>query len=163
MEDAARIIHGATPKFAKMLSHKYAAMSAQDVLDDLSMNHKRKISKKYLQLVSGAIANIVQTKMDTWEYETPVFDAPISSATISMDGAMLPTCKEGWRESMVGTISLYNSEGYRQHTIYVGEAPEYGKANFMNRMNKEIDKIKMEDRGFNDRMDKPFRVIDPGN
>jgi len=143
MEDAARIIHGATPKFAKMLSHKYAAMSAQDVLDDLSMNHKRKISKKYLQLVSGAIANIVQTKMDTWEYETPVFDTLISSATISMDGAMLPTSKEGWRESMVGTISLYNSEGYRQHTIYVGEAPEYGKANFMNRMNKEINKIKM--------------------
>jgi hypothetical protein len=30
----------------------------------------------------------------------------------------------GYRQAMVGTISLYNSEAERLHTIYLGEAPE---------------------------------------
>ena len=59
-----------------------------------------------------------------------------------MDGAMLPTCTEGWRESMVGTASLFDGDGERQHTIYIGEPPEYGKSNFMNRLEKEVEKIK---------------------
>jgi hypothetical protein len=28
---------------------------------------------------------------------------------------------------MVGTISLYDAEGERQHTTYIAAAPEYGK------------------------------------
>src|SRR5580700_9759656 len=52
LEISARIIHSATPKFAKMLSHKYTSMSAKDALDDLSLNHGREISKRYLQGVS---------------------------------------------------------------------------------------------------------------
>ena len=142
LESNARIIHGATPKFGKALSHKYASMSAQDVLDDLLMNHGRAISKKYLQLVSDSVAAIAQNKIDIWEYELPKFERPITTVSISMDGAMLPTCEEGWRESMVGTISLYDSAGDRQHTIYIGESPEYGKATFMSRFSKEVVRIR---------------------
>ena len=143
LEIGARIIHGATPKFAKMLSHKYASMSAQDTLDDLHMNHGRKISKNYLQAVSESVSALVQNKFDVWEYALPVLDTAISTVSVSMDGAMLPTCTEGWRESMVGTISLYDAQGDRQHTVYIGESPEYGKSNFMNRMDSEIEKIKI--------------------
>lgn len=143
LDESARIVHGATPKFAKMLSHKYASMSAKDALDDLSMNHARIISKNYLQNVSETISKIVQSKSDTWEYALPEIKENISIISMSMDGAMLPTCKEGWRESMVGTITLYNDKSERQHSIYIGEAPEYGKASFMDRMTKEIEKIKI--------------------
>jgi hypothetical protein len=31
---------------------------------------------------------------------------------------------------MVGNFSLYDCHGERQHTLYLGEAPEYGKACF---------------------------------
>ena len=143
LEMSARIIHSATPKLSKILSHKYASMSAKDALNDLSINHGRKISKKYLQDVSESVFEIVENKENIWEYALPEFVEPIKTITISMDGAMLPTCTEGWRESMVGTASLFDKNGERQHTIYIGEPPEYGKSNFMNRLEKEVEKIKI--------------------
>ena len=50
--------------------------------------------------------------------------------------------EEGYREAMVGNISLYDVTGKRQHTIYLGEAPEYGKGTFLHRLEKEISRIK---------------------
>ena len=125
-----------------MLSHKYASMSAKETLDDLSKNHGRVISKNYLQSISESVSNIVQSKSDDWAYALPQAAEMISTILVSMDGAMLGTCDNGWREGMVGTISLYNDKSQRQHTIYVGEAPEYGKGSFMDRMGIEIEKIK---------------------
>ena len=43
---------------------------------------------------------------------------------------------------MVGTVSLYDSEGERQHTIYLGAAPEYGKKTFLERLAREIERAK---------------------
>jgi hypothetical protein len=142
LETGARIIHRATPKFAKILSHKYSAMSAEDALEDLLINHGRGVSKKYLQQVSESVSAIVQNKEDVWKYAEPECKSRISTVAVSIDGAMLPTCHEGWRESMVGTITLYDDQNTRLHTIYIGEAPEYGKQHFMSRMEKEIKKIK---------------------
>lgn len=121
-----------------MLSHEYASMSAQDVSDDLTMNHGRKISKKYIQRVSESVSTIAKKKQEVWEYALPKFDTVAETIAISLDGAMLPTREEGWRESMVGTISLYNQEGERQHSIYVGESPEYGKRSFMERLDNLV-------------------------
>lgn len=39
---------------------------------------------------------------------------------------------------MTGTISLYDRAGCRQHTIYLGAAPEHGKATFYARMEREM-------------------------
>lgn len=47
-------------------------------------------------------------------------------------------CEDGYREAMVGTVSLYDGEGVRQHTIYLGAAPEYGKKSFLKRLEREI-------------------------
>ena len=43
---------------------------------------------------------------------------------------------------MVGNISLYDVTGKRQHTVYIGEASEYGKGNFFQRLEKEIATVK---------------------
>ena len=45
---------------------------------------------------------------------------------------------------MVGNISLYDVEGKRQHTIYLGEAPEHGKGTFLTRLEDEIKKVKQQ-------------------
>ncbi len=50
--------------------------------------------------------------------------------------------KEGYREAMVGNLSLYDGDGDRQHTLYLGEAPEYGKARFKERYEHEISRLK---------------------
>ena len=142
LESAARIVQGATPRFAKVLSHKYSSMSGNDAADDLFINHGRKVSKNYLQKVGMVVGELIAAKEERWEYELPEFNSPIKTACISMDGAHFLMHKDGWREGMVGTISLYNKAGERQHTIYVGCPPEYGKATFMKRLDKEIERIK---------------------
>ena len=43
---------------------------------------------------------------------------------------------------MGGTISLYDGEGERQHTIYLGATPEYGKQRFLERLEREIQQTK---------------------
>lgn len=50
--------------------------------------------------------------------------------------------EDGYREAMVGNISLYDVTGERQHTIYIGEAPEHGKGTFLKRLEHEITTIK---------------------
>ena len=42
---------------------------------------------------------------------------------------------------MVGTISLYDKEGKRLHTIYSSQAPEYGKSKFKEIFTKEINTV----------------------
>ncbi len=61
---------------------------------------------------------------------------------LSLDDAYILMQEDGWREAMVGAASLYSPTGERLHTIYLGAAPEYGKAAFKARFNKEIATLK---------------------
>jgi len=144
LENNARIIRGATPKFAQQISHKYANMNAPAVCEDLNENHHRKIAHSYLQDVSDWVGSIAQAKEERWGYATPKLNEAISTVVISMDGAFILMRGDGYREAMVGNISLYDVTGKRQHTVYLGEAPEYGKGTFLQRLEKEISRIKKQ-------------------
>jgi hypothetical protein len=50
--------------------------------------------------------------------------------------------EDGWRETMVGTLSFYNGAGERQHTIYLAATPEYGKTKFLSHLEVEIGRAK---------------------
>ena len=52
-------------------------------------------------------------------YQTPEIKMPIKTVAISMDDAFVLIHSDGYREAMVGYISLYDRQGERQHTIYV--------------------------------------------
>ncbi|HSQ58278.1 MAG TPA: ISKra4 family transposase, partial [Gemmata sp.] len=43
---------------------------------------------------------------------------------------------------MVGTIGFYDKSGERQHTVYMAATPEYGKATFLDRMGREVARVK---------------------
>ena len=51
---------------------------------------------------------------------------------------------DGWREAMTGTICFYNKFGDNMHTTYVAAPPEYGKDKFLNKFEKEIERVKEE-------------------
>ena len=142
LEPNARIIQNATPRFAQQISHKYANLNAPAVCRDLEANHHRKIAHSYVQAVSDWVGGIASAKEEVWEYTTPDLNETITSVAISLDGAFVLMREEGYREAMVGAISLYDIKGERQHSIYIGEAPEYGKATFTERLEQEIAKIK---------------------
>jgi hypothetical protein len=116
-------------------------MSSPKVKEDLEENHGRKTSRSYLQRISESVGEIAQEKEGVWEYKVPEENV-VSNIAISVDGTCMLLCEEGYRQAMVGTISLYDKEGERQHTIYVGASPEYGKGKFCRRMEREIDLVK---------------------
>jgi len=142
LEEGARIIQGATPRFAKILSHKYANLAAPSVIEDLVANHERKVSLSYMQKVADYVGAIAQAKEESWEYEIPSLDKPVKAIGISLDGAYILTVNDGYREGMTGTIALYDGEGERQYTLYVAAAPEYGKETFFDRFEREITRVK---------------------
>ena len=142
LDNSGRIIGGATPRFAQQVSNKYARLNAGEVCADLLDNHGRKISRGKVQSLADCVGSIAQLKQEVWSYQTPKVEGAVSTVMCSLDGAYLLTVDDGWREAMVGTLSLYNSEGQRQHTTYFGAAPEYGKAAFLKRYLKELSHIK---------------------
>ena len=104
LENNARIIHGTTPKFAKMLSYKYAKMDGPSVVNDLDENHNRHISKGYVQNLVDVVATVALVKEEKWEYSVPKLQKQVSSVTIGSDGTTTYISKEGYRETMVGTL-----------------------------------------------------------
>ena len=152
LEQEARIIQNATPKFSQQVSSKYCWLNAPPVCQDLADNHARCISQSYVQKVSDYVASIAAAKEEVWEYETPQLDKAIETIVFSLDGAFVPLRASnesdgetgGYREAMVGNISLYDIDGERQHTIYIGAAPEYGKGQFFKRFTQEIEHIKKQ-------------------
>jgi hypothetical protein len=142
LEQNARIIRGATPKFAQQIAHKYANMNAPAVCRDLADNHHRSIAHSYLQDVSDWVGGIAQAKEELWSYAIPPLNEAVTTIVVSLDGAYVLMRDEGYREAMVGNISLYDVTGERLHTIYIGEAPEYGKGRFFQRLEQEIATVK---------------------
>ena len=142
LEDSAHTIYAATPKFAQQLSHKYSQGNAQSVCTDLRDNHNRSIAKSTVQNITDWVGSISCAQEEKWTYELPQLNDPISTVVLSLDGAYILMANEGYREAMVGTLSLYDCDGNRQHTLYLGEAPEYGKASFKARDEHEISRLK---------------------
>lgn len=142
LEERARIIRHATPRFAKQLAYKYARGNAKAVCSDLQENHGRQVTKSYVQNVVDWIGGIAEAKEHEWSYTLPRLDSAVSTIVFSLDGAHILMQEDGWREAMVGTASLYSPAGTRQHTIYLGAAPESGKASFKQRFEKEIEDLK---------------------
>jgi len=141
---AARIIHRATPRFAKMVSDKYARLNANEVCSDLSENHGRTFSRAGVQKLTESIGAIATAKEESWEYSTPKLEQEVSTVVCGLDGAMLQCVDTGWREAMAGTLSLYDGDGKRLHTTYFGAAPEYGKQAFFERFTRELAHIKAQ-------------------
>jgi hypothetical protein len=142
LERDARIVITSTPRFAKQVSSKLAQGAAREVQRDLAENHGRPVAVSYLQRLSEAIGAVVQAKEADWEYALPDLEAPIASVAVGLDGTCLLLCEDGWREAMVGTIALFDAEGERQHTLYVAATPEYGKQTFLDRLARELQRVK---------------------
>jgi hypothetical protein len=138
----ARIVVSSTPRFAKILSHKYAEFSSPRAQADLQENHGRSVSRCLIQDVADAVAAAVLAKEEDWGYALPKFDEAPSTVAVSLDGTCLLMGEGGWRETMVGTLSFYDGEGERQHTIYLAATPEYGKAKFLSHLEAEIGRAK---------------------
>lgn len=135
----ARIIITSTPRFAKQVSSKYALDAGGRVVNDLAQNHGRHVTLCLVQDLADAVGSVVAAQEESWHYATPKLPKPMASIGVGLDGTCAFLVQEGQRQAMVGTLSLYDREGNRQHTIYVAATPEYGKATFYERLAREIE------------------------
>jgi hypothetical protein len=142
LEENARMILNATPKFAKLVSYKYAEAGADAVVDDLLECHHRKISNRYVKSLGDTVGAYAVAKEETWNYALPKFERPCASIAIGVDGTCMLLHEDGWREAMAGTIAFYDAQGERLHTIYAGAIPEYGKEKFHAKFHREVDRVK---------------------
>lgn len=140
LEEAGRVFTNATPKMAKILSWKYANLSSPKVLEDLQGNHGLVVSKKFLQSVNERVGEVLVGKENKWSYTDPVSVQEVKSIAISRDGTTAPIKGERYKETMVGTIGLYNDDGERLHTIYTGCSPQEGKVIFDYVFSQEIER-----------------------
>ena len=107
-------------------------------------SHGIEIARSHLKSLGDTVGSIVQAKEENWEYAVPELDKPVSSVAVGLDGTCMLLAEDGWREAMVGTLSLYDRQGERQHTIQIGATPEYGKQRFLARLDQELARIKSE-------------------
>jgi len=63
----ARIVISSTPKFAKMVSHKYAEFGSARVTKDLAENHGRSVARCFVQDVTDAVSAVALAREEDWE------------------------------------------------------------------------------------------------
>ena len=114
-------------------------MSAKKVKQDLSENHCRDLSQDYIQNLGQSVGEAIEKEEERIVYTIPIDIVDIQSVSIGRDGTTMHIIGDGYRETMNGTISFYDKEGERLHTIYSANAPEYGKESFDCRLRKEIE------------------------
>ncbi len=141
LDQDARIVGTSTPKFAKMVSSKYACDGAPGVQRDLRDNHGRPVALSFIKNVSDLVGSIAIAKEETWSYKLPELPGAVESIAVGLDGTCLNMMDDGWREAMCGTIAFYDKAGERLHTIYSAASPEYGKSTFLKKFGAEIDRV----------------------
>src|SRR3954462_11631815 len=72
----ARIVVSSTPKFAKMVSHKYAEFGSARVIKDLAENHGRVVARCFVQDITDAVAAVALAKEEEWGYALPEPEQP---------------------------------------------------------------------------------------
>lgn len=143
LEDNARIIGGtATPHLARSLGHKYANDNARAVVRDLLENHGRKLAPSYVADVAQAVADAAGAPVVERNAHRPQSPPEeVRTVALGLDGTCAFFCEDGFRQCMVGTIALYDASGERLETIYLAQAPEIGKAQFLDRLDGEWRRI----------------------
>ena len=142
LESDGRMILNSTPRYSQMVSGKYARFGADAICEDLLECNGRTLSRNYAKKLSDLVGSVAQCHEAEWEYYLPELDCPVAAVGLGLDGTCILMHEDGWREAMCGSITLYDPEGERLHTIYCAATPEYGKERFHEKFAREIERVK---------------------
>jgi hypothetical protein len=142
-EERARIVGGtATPHLARSLSHKYANANARAVARDLLENHGRKLAPSYVADIAAAVAEAASAPaLEANAHAPQSARHQVDTVALGIDGTCALFCEEGFKQCMVGTITLYDAQGERLETIYLAQAPQSGKTEFLERLDREWNRV----------------------
>ena len=138
------MVLNSTPRYAQIVSGKYARFGAEAICEDLLECNGRKISRHYARALSDYVGSVAQCHEIEWNYDLPELDKPVASISLGLDGTCILMRDDGWREAMCGTIAFYDSDGDRLYTVYCAATPEYGKEGFKAKFSQEIERVQKE-------------------
>lgn len=143
LEDTCQLRFGsATPLLAEVVSFKLASQTASEVAQDLAKSQGLTLCATYLHHLAQQVGQLAVDKHTAWHLEaatTPTFVAIIATG---VDGTTIPLVGEDYKEAMCGTIALYDAQGARVHTEYLGTMPEAGKTTFAQRVTTQVARVK---------------------
>ena len=142
LEDRARIISLATPHFAQLVSGTLAEHNGREARRFFAEHHQREISLGFIQQLTAETGRLALSKEKKWSYELETPPGEVGGIVLGNDGTCGPLCAGGWKQVMVGTITLCHKAGEPLETIYIANAPEDGKATFYGRMRREVAAVK---------------------
>jgi hypothetical protein len=131
----------ATPFLAEVLSFKVSAMTPNEVVQDLAKQGVV-LSASFIQQTAQRVGRIAVQKSGRWDVRSPVPDRPVRTIATGLDGTTIPVWEEHYKEAMCGTIALYDAQGHRLSTEYLGAMPESGKARFAQRFTTRVAQLK---------------------
>ena len=125
LEGRARIVGGtATPHLARSLAHKYANANARAVVRDLEENHARKLAPSYIAAVAEAVAEAAgEPVVEQAAHAAQSPPAEVQSLVLGLDGTCALFCEEGFKQCMVGTITLYDGGSPTHRPLYSPPPP----------------------------------------
>ncbi len=143
LETRARIVGGtATPHLGRSLGHKYAHTTRapwsaiwRRTMPASWLHPMSPISRKPSPRPPG------NPSWRTMRTRPRARREQVASAVLGLDGTCALFCEEGFKQCMVGTIALYDGAGERLETLYLGQAPEMGKAQFLDRLDREWQRV----------------------
>jgi hypothetical protein len=124
----------ATPLLAEGVSFKLASQTAGEVEQDLAKGQGLALSDTYLRALGEQVGQLALEKAEGWQLCGPALATPVATLATGVDGPTRPVVNEAYKEARCGTIAVYDTEGRRLHTEYLGSMPEAGKATFATRV-----------------------------
>ena len=131
----------ATPRLAELVSFKLASQTAREVEQDLALCQGVTLSDTYLRELGEQVGQLARDRVGGWHLDGPPLSSPVATLATGVDGTTIPLVGEAYKEAMCGTIALYDAEGTRLHTEYLGSMPEAGKPTFATRVTARVAQV----------------------
>jgi len=131
----------ATPRLAELVSFKLASQTAREVEQDLATCQGLALSDTYLRELGEQVGQRALERVGGWHLDGPPLAAPVATIATGVDGTTMPIVGEAYKETMCGTIAVYDADGTRLHTEYLGTMPEAGKATFAARVTARVAQV----------------------
>ena len=142
LEQSARICENATIGLCQMLAAKHVSLSGRGLLRELELSHQLDFTLSYLQDVTQEFGRRALAKEEHWTYAPATAPGEAAALVIYLDGTCGAICQEGYKQVMVGAIDVLDEAGERLETAYLAHAPEDGKATFLARMERELERLR---------------------
>lgn len=125
---------------AEYIAYSTALMTPEEFVKHCNKWALMKPSPSTVKRVTNYVGHFLETS-DFFDIIHADESVPYEAVTlaISIDSTSVLLKKEGWRHATAATVSTYDIDGNRLHTVYIGRMPETGKKKIKELLEKEVE------------------------